>query len=127
MPVVQSAGDILELAQAENPRLAILSKAGDLSKEDVFADLVLVGIYFRPEKTKGGIYRPTDNIKEDQFQSKVGLILKMGPDCGEDVKTGDWIVYSVGDGWALSVNGCPCRLVPYERIRMRVSDPIKVF
>lgn len=124
MPVL-SANKIQAISQSATPKTAIINAVGDLSKEEVLYDLVLVGTFIRPEKTSGGVYRPIDNIKEDEFQGKVGLVLKMGPLAGEDriVGIGDWIVYSIKDGWAVTVNGAPCRLVPYERIRMKLSNP----
>lgn len=126
MPVAM-AQKIKELSQAADPKAAIINAAGDLSNETVMWDLVLVGTYFRPEKTAGGIIRPMENVQEDAYQGKVGLILKRGPDVGEDLEVGDWVVYSIKDGWAVTINGVPCRLVPYEKIRMRLSAPDKVF
>lgn len=134
---VVTAAKLQQLAQAKDPKQAIFTAVGDLSKEQVLGDLVLVATYIRPEKTAGGIIRPTENIKEDEFQGKVGLVLKTGPlaygdwelddQRGSAANPGDWIVYAIKDGWAVTVNGVPCRLVPYERIRMRISDPNVVF
>lgn len=135
MPMAATS-KIQVLSQAADPKAALLKAAGDISKEHVMYDLVLVGTYIRNERTSGGIIRPLDNVKEDEYQGKVGLVLKMGPLAGsegapgfndEQVKVGDWIVYSIKDGWAITVNGTPCRLVPYERIRMKISDPTVVF
>lgn len=129
MAVALNDKNIVALAQASDPKTAIRKAVGDLSKEEVCSDLVLVGTFFRPEKTAGGIIRPVDNLKEDAFQGKVGLVLKLGPDAtgGPVIKEDDWIVYSVGDAWSVAINGMACRLVPYDRIRMKVSDPNKVF
>lgn len=126
MPVAM-AQKIRELSQASDPKAGIINAVGDLSNEIVMWDLVLVGTYFRPEKTAGGIIRPMENVQEDAYQGKVGLILKKGPDVGADLEVGDWIVYSIKDGWAVTINGAPCRLVPYEKVRMRLSAPDKVF
>lgn len=131
MPAV-GANKIEMISQAKNPKLAIIAAAGDLSKAEVFEDLVLVGTYFRPEKTAGGIIRPLDNVKEDEFQGKVGLVLKAGPLAQDEDGTtkaehGTWVVYNTKDAWQITINGCACRLVPYPRIRMRVSDPNVVF
>lgn len=135
MPMVATS-KVQAISQAVNPKSAILKAVGDLSKEKVLYDLVLVGTYIRPEKTSGGIIRPLDNVREDEFQGKVGLVLQKGPLAGpnagspfdeEIIEEGDWIVYSIKDGWAVTVNGAPCRLVPYDRIRMKISDPSVVF
>lgn len=126
MPVV-TANKVQAISQAVNPKLAIINAVGDLSKEDVLWDLVLVGTYIRPEKTRGGIIRPMENIQEDSFQGKVGLILKKGPQASDVVSEGDWVVYSIKDGWSVTINDTPCRLVPSERIRMKLSNPNVVF
>lgn len=119
---------IQAISQATDPKAAILKAVGDLSKEQVLYDLVLVGTYIRPEKTSGGIIRPLDNVREDEYQSKSGLVLKLGDEIQNPlVQVGDWIVYSIKDGWALTVNGTACRLVPHERIRMKLSKPDVVF
>lgn len=135
MPVTM-AKNIEIISRASDPKEAILKAVGDLSNEDVLGDLVLVGIYIRPEKTAGGIIRPTDNVREDEFQGKVGLVLKKGPLAfgdwespdkqGHAANVGDWVVYSIKDGWSITLNDTACRLVPYERLRMRLSSPAVV-
>ena len=138
MPVV-TASQIQALAQAADPKKAILKAVGDLSEQEVFADLVLVGTYIRNERTAGGIIRPIDNVKEDEYQGKVGLVLKVGPlasdydpttginDGGINAKIGTWVVYAIKDGWPVQINGTPCRFVPYSKLRMRITDPNLVF
>jgi hypothetical protein len=136
MPVL-SASKIEQISQASDPRAAIIKAAGDLSKEKVAADLVLVGTYIRNERTAGGIIRPVDVVKEDEYQGKVGLVLKTGPIAyaewedgefrGENARLHSWVVYAIKDGWPVQINGTPCRFVPYDKIRMVVSDPAMVF
>lgn len=127
MPVV-NAQKIQAISQATDPKVGIINAVGDLSKEIVLWDLVLVGTYIRPEKTIGGIIRPLENVQEDQFQGKSGLVLKLGEDITEPrVEVGQWAVYSIKDGLAITVNGAPCRLVPHDRIRMVTSNPDVVF
>lgn len=136
---VAGAKKVLEISQSANPKLALINAVGDLSNESVLSDLVLVATYIRPEKTMGGIIRPTDNIKEDEYQGKVGLVLKMGPQAGEfDAENneympnyyfgvGDWVAYGIKDGIALTIRDTPCRLIPYQRVRMKISSPDVVF
>lgn len=121
-----SAKKIHAISQSTNPKLAIINAVGDISREEVLYDLVLVGTYIRPEKTAGGIIRPIDNVREDEYQGKIGLVLKMGPEV-TNFTVGEWIVYSIKDAWAITMNNTPCRLVPAERIRMKVSNPDLVF
>lgn len=129
MPTV-TAAKTQSISQSDDPKQAILSAVGDLSKEIVLWDLVLIGTYIRPERTRGGIIKPMEVVKEDEFQGKSGLVLKLGE--GVDNIFGleegkDWVAYSIKDGMACHVNGTACRLVPYERIRMKLSSPEMVF
>ena len=137
MPVV-SANKIETISQAADPKKAIMTAVGDLSKLEVFSDLVLVGTFIRNERTAGGIIRPSDNVKEDEYQGKVGLVLKTGPqasmltdsgmsDFGNNAQVGTWVVYAIKDGWPVQINGTPCRFVPYSKLRMRITDPNLVF
>lgn len=138
MPVV-SANKIEAISQAADPKKAILAAVGDLSKQEVFTDLVLVGTFIRNERTAGGIIRPSDNVKEDEYQGKVGLVLAAGPDAhgysgvtgepdsGPNAAVGSWVVYAIRDGWPVQINGTPCRFVPYSKLRMRITDPNLVF
>jgi hypothetical protein len=134
---VLSAAKIEQISQSKDPRRAIIEAVGDLSKQEIFSDLVLLGTFIRNEKTAGGIIRPTDNVREDEFQSKVGLVLGRGPTAysdwededkrGDNARHGTWVVYAIKDSWPVQVNGTACRFVPYDKIRMRITDPNLVF
>lgn len=137
MTMVLSASKIEQISQAADPRKAILSAVGDLSGMRIAADLVLIGTYIRPEKTAGGIIRPKEVIQEDEYQGKVGLVLKTGPmaygdwedpaERGDMAEQGTWVVFAIKDGWPVQVNGVACRYVPYDKIRAQVEDPRMVF
>lgn len=112
----------------------IRASMGDaIDKIEVFHNQILVGIYFRPERTKGGIYIPDQVKAEDQWQGKVGLVLKVGSMAfqndarndfkGQTVKEDDWIVYRVSDGFPIDVNQVHCRLIEDIHVKMRVSTP----
>lgn len=125
--VAQASGD---------PKRDILKTVGDLSGVDVMGEMVLIGIYIRPEKTAGGIIRPDSNVEEDVYQGKAGLVLKWGPNAFRDetgefyeqnAPLGSWCVFKVGDAWSLNINGYPCRLVRDTSIKMTVKDPNIVF
>lgn len=129
---------INEVAESADPKQAILDKVGSaLDSVDVMYNMVLLGIYIRPSKTKGGIIRPDANVEEDVWQGKVGLVLKCGTQSfvddpgftfgGERAELGEWVVFRVGDAWSLVVNGYPCRLVKDTAIRMKVKDPNVIF
>lgn len=124
------------ISTAKDPRKAIPEQIGNLDGIEIIGDMVLVGIYIRPEKTAGGIIRPSTNKQEDVWQGKVGLVLKWGPDAFMDPETGnpyeqrvdvgEWCVFKVGDGWSLHINDYPCRLVRDTSIRLKVKDPLAI-
>lgn len=115
----------------------IIDKLGDLSRYEIFNNEVLLAIYMRPEKTSGGIILPHQNLKEDLFQAKAHLVIKIGPSCDfptiPDLKVYDWVVVRPSDGWALDVNGrpdvldqkdfYPCRMAYDKHIRARIPHP----
>ena len=71
---------VLNLIHEEDPAHKIMRDAGDLDDIEIFNNKVLVGIYERPEgaKTAGGIIVTHKTTDEDKYQSKTGVILKMG-------------------------------------------------
>ena len=73
----------------EDPKDAILAALGDIEKFKVFHNEVVVAVYLRPEKTKSGIFLPDSHRDEDRHQSKVGLVVKMGPEAFDD-PNGNW-------------------------------------
>jgi co-chaperonin GroES (HSP10) len=136
MPVL-SAPKIEQLARAADPKKAIIEAVGDLTNVKVQKDLVLVGTFIRNEMTSGGIIRPLDNVKEDEHQGKVGLVLKVGPvayadwedeaTAGNDAILHTWVIYQGTHSWPIQLNGVPCRMVPYDKLRMTIPDPTMVF
>ena len=125
---------------------AILDKLGDLSQVQIAQNEVLVAIYIRPEKSAGGILLTDRTRKEDNYQGKVGLVVKIGSACrferydaarnitfGLDIQLHDWVVTRPSDTWALDVNGgedtsdpkafTNCRLVFDDQIRMKIPNP----
>lgn len=122
----------------------ILDKLGDLSHFEIANNEVLLAIYQRPEKTPGGIILTHNSLKEDIYQGKVGLVVKIGSACrflrqaegisyGIDIKLHDWVVVRPSDSWALDVNAdpnalkredfVPCRLIFDDQIRARITHP----
>lgn len=124
MPVI-SSGKIVELAQAADPKKALIS-AVDVSGLTVFGENLLVATYIRPEKTKGGIIRPEQNIKEDEFQGNVGLVLKVGDGLSSDEIIHQWVIFGHNDGLRCRYMDVPCRIISVDRIRGMVTDPSKV-
>ena len=138
---------VVAIHHERDPRDVIMEMAGDLSDVEVFNNQVLVGVYIRPEKTKSGLILTHQTTDEDKYQSKTGLILKIGPTAFEDPKgvwfsdivfgEGDWVVYRPSDCWSLTlVSHDPktgekrellCRLMDDTVIRMRAQSPDRVY
>jgi len=130
----------MQMQHADDPAKEIHALLGDAPETfDVFGADILLAVYTRPEKTKGGIIL-TDNVKgEDLYQGKVGLVLKVGPLVndrnkeldtwfkGDLPKVGDWVLVRVGDTYAFDLQGpkekIRCRLVEAKQLRGRIKQP----
>ena len=116
-----------------DPKQTLLDEIGDISEFQVFHNDVIVAVYLRPEKTASGIYLTDRHRDEDRFQSKVGLVVKMGPDAFEDdtgtwfngvkVKVGDWVWFRPSDGFNLTLSKVLCRALKDTSIRGTVPFP----
>ena len=126
------------VANAVNPKKAILDIVGDLSGVHVPRNLVLLGTYFRPQKTAGGIIRPDSNVEEDMWQGKCGLVLKLGTEAFKDsddytfapedkYQVGDWVTYFVNEARSIQIKGYPCRTVRDSGLELKVIDPNIIF
>jgi len=129
--------NVMKMKHDVDPASALRDAAGDLDGIELFNNQILVAIYKRPERTAGGIILTDNARKEDEFQGKVGLVLRYGPMAfvddaavkfeGQSVANGDWVAFRASDGWALNINGVPCRMVEDSHIKMRVASPDQVY
>lgn len=127
----------LKMVHAVDPRQEVLNAIGNLDNIKIFNNWVLIAVYKRPEKTAGGIILTDTVRKEDEYQGKVGLVVKKGPLAfvdddrtsfgGQNVELGEWVVFRTSDGWSLDVNGVICRMLQDTQIRMTVDSPDVVF
>lgn len=119
-----------------DPKETIKKAVGDISGVELFGNSVLVGTYIRPEKTKSGIILTDKYRTEDEYQGKVGIILKVGPLAFENdpefikgdmtAKIGDWVTYRHADGTARMVNGYHCRNIPWIYLLEKTDSPDRV-
>lgn len=116
----------------EDPRERLLRAIGDISHKDIFHNQVLCAVYIAPEKTAGGIIRPQQNVDEDKYQGKVGLIIKMGPLAfksddkwiwPDDMGVGDWVWYRISDTVGVTINGQMCRILDDVDVKGRTDHP----
>ena len=123
----------IKMEHAEDPRQTLVNEIGDLSEVKIYNNWILCAVYKRPEKTASGIFLTDGTRKEDEYQGKVGLVVKKGPIAfqddsntsffGQDVEIGDWVVFRPSDGWSLNINGTLCRMLQDTQIRLVVNDP----
>lgn len=103
---------------------------------------VLVACYIGPEKIAGSsLFRTQNQQKEDEYQGKIGLVLKVGPGAyvddastkfhGRTVAVGDWVVTASTAGWQIKLGGMLggvlCKVVQDTSVKMVVADPETVF
>ena len=120
-----------------DPSKKLIEEVGDLSQIELFNNQILVGVYIRPQKTKSGLYLSEKTTEEDRFQSKVGLLLKLGPRAfepndegwfsGETFNLHDWLVFRPADGWSITVKGVLCRILTDTQVKMRIPNPDEVW
>jgi len=129
----------IAMHHAVDPRDALLKRLGDFSDVEIFNNQILLAVYVRPEITAGGIALHPEYVKEDEVQSKVGLIIAMGNDAGDDptgkwfrgikrkLVVGDWIIFRPTDAWAITVNKVMCRVIDDNLVRGRTAHPDTVY
>ena len=120
-----------------DPKLVLKEQIGNTDSFEIYNNQILIAIYVRPEKTKTGIYLPDSQRAEDQYQSKVGLVLKKGPAAFEGgdslwfkdmhIELNDWIVFRPSDGWPITVNGVLCRMLDDTSVRGKIDVPDKIW
>lgn len=122
------------LSKADDPKKALLKELGDTSAVgELMGARILVAIYVGPEKMKSGLYRPQSQLKEDIWQSCVGLVIKKGPQAfvndekndfhGQAADVGDWVTFRPGDGKRIQINGVDCRVIEDVLLEMIIKDP----
>lgn len=128
----------LHAVHESDPAKELLRRVGPIKDLELFGNAILVAIYVRPSKARFGkmTLELTDQTrKEDEYQGKVGLIIKQGKLAwqddeqvqfhGQKCEVGDWVVLRPSDGWpvTLTQNQVLCRVVSESAIRMRIPSP----
>lgn len=129
-----SALKALEMVHDQDPKAEIQAAVAPYLDEIVpMGARIMVAVYQRPEKTKGGVFLTQDSRNEDRWQGKCGLILKMGPlafqadathQWGDRIpKIGDWVAFRVGDTHPFLLGDRTCRLVEDVYVQMILDRP----
>lgn len=130
----------MTMIHSKDPRdelLEEIAQKGVLDGIQITYSQVLIAIYKRPEKTKGGLYIPEQARDEDRYQGKAGLVVQLGALAfqntetvdfhGFSVKVGDWVVIRPSDGWPVGIRGLDFRVVSDAGIRMVIDSPDAVW
>ncbi len=128
---------VMEMVHVVDPAEQLVARIGDLSEFVVPSNKVLVGIYMRPEKTKGGVILTDTYRDEDLYQGKAGLVLKRGPTAftgswkveGLDPAVGDWVAFRPSDGLKIDIRSKEghCILIEDTQVQMVIPAPDLVF
>ena len=120
-----------------DPAQELIEKAGYIDDVDVFFNKILCAVYIRPEKTKTGIILTDDIRKEDEYQGKAAVVLKVGPTAFVDdgaarfhdqkVSVGDWVVFRPSAGLKMTLNKTHCVLIQDVQVELRIPAPDVVF
>lgn len=132
-----------KLVHAEAPAKKIWRELGNgLDGFDIAAQGVLVATYKRPDdvKTEGNIIMPYEALKDDEFQSKTGLVVMLGRRAFKDdehikwygysCEIGDWVIFRASDGLRMSIGGpggVHCRLMSDVYLKIKVPHADAVF
>lgn len=124
----------LEVVHARDPRDEILEAVGPyLGDIEPLGASVMVVVYERPDRTKGGILLADATREEDLYQGKVGLVVKLGTLAfvedeshhwgARKPEAGDWVCYRVGDTFPFIVGKRTCRFVEDVNVRAILNRP----
>lgn len=134
-----------KIVHEKDPAIDIVAKVAPyLSKIEPLFQQVLIGLYLRPDddaKTPGGVIIPGAAVKDDTYQTKVGLVLKLGkrafidePNAqfpvlfyGFSLKVGDWVGFRPSEGLKTEINGQECRLIADVHFKVKVDHPDDIF
>lgn len=141
---MSAAGRALEVVHSNDPKDELWKRAKPLADHlNVYGDDALVAVYMRggdgkDVKTAGGIILTEKTTAEDEFQGKIGLLMKVGPlfygrGEGEDSnaaffgdhkpKVGDWVMVRVGDTFSFKVKDQKFRMCEARALRAGVNKP----
>ena len=120
-------------------RKKIMDALGDVLEHiEVFKGMVLVATYTRETVGTSGRLLAADKTKtEDEYQGRVGLVLKIGPLAfintkdidfgGAFAEEGDWVFYTPANGTGTKIRGVHCRLLDDVNNDGVVDDPDVLF
>lgn len=115
------------VSEAEDPKKEIIKWVGNIKKEILFGDRILVGTYARPSKMASGLYLTDQETVENRFQGVIGLYLAKGPTAwkyqdgaysfeGDEPKLHSWLIFRPADSFEIAVHRASCRIMRSESV-----------
>lgn len=98
----------------DDAKREIFEALGDIDGLEIAGTQVLLGMYCRPAKTRGGIITPGSSQREDIYQGTVALVIMSGPKAFLGQKedwpdhrpvVGEWVYFRSQDGVRCSIKG----------------------
>lgn len=127
----------MKMQHDRDPAEVLIEKLGDLSAFELANNNVLTAIYDRPKTTASGITLPDNYLREEEFQGKAVLIVKLGPTAfeaeakewfnGIEFKLHDWVAMRPSDGWSIAINGVKCRVYEDIQFKMKIPSPDSIW
>jgi len=96
---------------------------------------ILVAMPQADEKTKGGIVKASQTIRDEEISNICGYVLKMGKECYQEknrfptgpwCKIGDWVIFRAYSGTRIKMYGQEFRLINDDTVEAVVDDPTGV-
>jgi co-chaperonin GroES (HSP10) len=93
---------------------------------------IILRLYIRPNKTRGGIIITDNSQDEDQYKNCVGLVVKIAPACyldprydqsGPWCKVGEWRTFPRHAGYKIFYKDIPIFIIKEDAVGPRVPDP----
>ena len=87
------------------------------------------------EKTKGGILKASQTLRDEEVSNICGYVIELGPDAYKDegkfpngpyCKKGDWVIFRSYSGTRMKVYGQEFRLINDDTVEAVVEDPTGV-
>jgi len=121
----------------EKQKILSMVDMDEIDRIELFGGRLIVAKWIRSKI--GSIITVRETKKEDEYQGKVGLVLKVGPLafvddenhnwCGLRAKVGDWVMYGHSDGsdFNYSLNGThdqvPCKVLNEVEVQAILPRP----
>lgn len=131
-----AVGRLREIIESEgDPKEALLAAVAKQIPDDMVTRCQVLVATHPGHKYHPGtrLLRTDQDLKEQQYQANIGLVVKLGPGAfidapgaafyGVRAEVGDWVLMRPADGLSMLINQVPCRLFEDAGILMVVKNP----